>query len=336
MSIPLDFVGIFPDPKISQMHPRRPQSAYQTNTQRPPSQLPPSGHSRLSFTLGKVLGAGNSGVIHEVLDPVVEASEKDSSQAVGHLPPLVAKIGWSHRCYSIVREGWFYEEMECLQGVAIPRCYGCFELKLQKALHIGPWEDSGDEIFDSLDFIPEHEHYSLSEMNTVGIAPHPLSLELIHTPHDRVYILLLERMGDELSPGVNHPESVRYVHFVLVLFVLLLCHDTSELISECCIHRLDIKSVYEDIAHVGVSLALDIRSCNILGAPASNPNIPGPVSPFKQRSHAWRIVNFDLALKTPYTPRTIFSDARTWIDNMFYGLRLLPRPRIRRPTPSTR
>lgn len=117
--------------------------------------------------------------------------------------------------------------MECLQGIAIPRCYGCFELKLSKGLHVGPWEDSGDEIFDSLDVIPEHEDYSLSDMNTVGIAPHPLSSELIHSPHDRVYILLLERMGDELSPGINHPESVRYVHLAPVPFVLFLCHDSS-------------------------------------------------------------------------------------------------------------
>lgn len=192
--------------------PRRPANAYRTNTERPPSQLPPPGHSRLSFSIGKPLGAGKSGSVHEVLNPTWEAPVQESSLATGHLPPLVAKICWPNRCHSIVREGWFYEEMECLQGIAIPRCYGCFELKLSKGLHVESEVDLDDEeIFDnSFDVIPEHEDYNLWDMQAVKLLPHPLSSDLIHA-RDRVYVLLLERMGDELSPGVDHPESVRYV-----------------------------------------------------------------------------------------------------------------------------
>ncbi|HEV7736911.1 MAG TPA: hypothetical protein VGO47_06005, partial [Chlamydiales bacterium] len=40
------------------------------------------------------------------------------------------------------REAWFYEQVKSLQGVAIPRCYGFFQIRLQsdQANNITPWQ----------------------------------------------------------------------------------------------------------------------------------------------------------------------------------------------------
>ena len=62
---------------------------------------------------------------------------------LGHLPSLVLKVGrFKHRA-EITREAWFYDEMESLQGVVVPRCYGWFEAELTEGQTFGSWYAAG-------------------------------------------------------------------------------------------------------------------------------------------------------------------------------------------------
>lgn len=95
--------------------------------------LPPN----LTINLGECIGHGRSGLIFKVqVEPVapiapVEPSSPSGSSGISTpsttaLPALVAKIGRQHFNKWLLREAWFYEEMQSLQGLVIPRCYGLY------------------------------------------------------------------------------------------------------------------------------------------------------------------------------------------------------------------
>ncbi|KAJ4496841.1 hypothetical protein C8R41DRAFT_980080 [Lentinula lateritia] len=90
---------------------------------RPPSALPPPGDLTLETNLSTFLGSGRTGIVYSLENAVL-------SDSTHFLPELVFKFARLHRCADLYREAWFYEEMECLQGVAIPRCYGLFEAEI--------------------------------------------------------------------------------------------------------------------------------------------------------------------------------------------------------------
>ncbi|EIM81047.1 uncharacterized protein STEHIDRAFT_172094 [Stereum hirsutum FP-91666 SS1] len=300
MTIPPNFIDACPHPDVARVVTRRAEGCYEPGgpIPRPPSTLPPPGHSTLSFSLGRSLGAGRSGIVFEVLDPCLRDSDSDAPSVP--LPPLVAKIGRQDRCQSIVREGWFYEEMECLQGVAIPRCYGCFELKLSKGCRVGPWEDPRFATFESersWDVLPEFEKFIPEVCHDAGWFPHPMLPRLV-IERKSLYVLLMERCGHELEDGVSYSAE-----------------------------KDDILSVYEDVANLGIFLTDDVRSSNILSAPQCPPGIPSLPSPFTGRTHNWRVIDFGLALKTPWTKELVFKESRSWVKIMLDGLRHLPRSR---------
>jgi len=100
------------------------------------------------------------------------------------LPPLVVKIARRDRCTYIAREAWFYDEMESLQGVCIPRCYGWFDAVIPDGDQVDVW---GGQTFkgDSM------------------VWPAGLLRDLSHA-RNRVSLLLLERLGEELP--LNDPQ----------------------------------------------------------------------------------------------------------------------------------
>ncbi|KZV85872.1 hypothetical protein EXIGLDRAFT_841161 [Exidia glandulosa HHB12029] len=107
-------------------------------TPRHPSTLPPPGDVQLTLKLGSFLGDGRSGIVFDVEQlAVASLSQNDASRY--SFPPLVVKVARSTRCMSMAREAWFYDHLECLQGVVIPRCYGWFELKLPHGCVVPAW-----------------------------------------------------------------------------------------------------------------------------------------------------------------------------------------------------
>ncbi|ETW82912.1 hypothetical protein HETIRDRAFT_450635 [Heterobasidion irregulare TC 32-1] len=83
-------------------------------------------------------------------------------------PQLVLKMGRQQRCANPARSAWFYEDMECLQGVAVLRCYGLFSAK-----------------------IPAVQQSLLRPRNT------------LLSEHETLYILVLEKLGGKLL--INEP-----------------------------------------------------------------------------------------------------------------------------------
>ena len=113
----------------------------------------------------------------------------------GRLPPLVLKVGRFNRRAEIAREAWFYDELECLQGGVVPRCYGWFEAELTEGQTFGSWYTAGRESGDSE---PKNLENSNPESRTKD------SERLIEMTRSRnfVSVLLLERLGGNLPLGV--------------------------------------------------------------------------------------------------------------------------------------
>jgi hypothetical protein len=95
---------------------------------RQPSQLPPAGDLRLELALGKKAGSGASGLVYTVARAIVHDVSPSVSAAT--LPPLVVKVSIGERARMLLREASVYDEMECLQGVVVPRCFGYFEAEI--------------------------------------------------------------------------------------------------------------------------------------------------------------------------------------------------------------
>lgn len=92
--------------------------------------LPPN----LNIKLGDCIGHGRSGITFKV-EPVGLSSSTSSTV----LPPLVAKIGRQHFNKWLLREAWFYEEMQSVQGVVIPWCYGLYSARIPPGHAFLPW-----------------------------------------------------------------------------------------------------------------------------------------------------------------------------------------------------
>lgn len=105
---------------------------------RPPSNLPPSRQLHLTATLGDYLGDGLTSVVYALDNVSIPGLEPGVT-----VPQLVAKICRPHRLPWMAREAWFYEEMECIQGVSVPYCYGWFEMEaggsLESKKHCPIW-----------------------------------------------------------------------------------------------------------------------------------------------------------------------------------------------------
>ena len=114
-----------------------PQKSYRLAfVPRPPSALPEPGTVHAHLAMGEKSGSGRSSIVHNV-------EILPTEPLLGHLPPLVLKVGRFERRAEIAREAWFYDEMECMQGVIVPRCYGWFEAELTEGQSFGSWYTAG-------------------------------------------------------------------------------------------------------------------------------------------------------------------------------------------------
>ncbi|KZV82126.1 hypothetical protein EXIGLDRAFT_778945, partial [Exidia glandulosa HHB12029] len=191
INLPEGLVDLYPllakrkaDPDVYQPRTFRPEGP----PTRPPSSLPAPGSLALNLELGEYIGSGRSGIVFAV----------DTTGTHGGLPPLVLKIARQERCQSVAREAWFYEELECLQGVVLPRCYGCFRLNLQDGQTVPAWSahelDDSDAGDDLVDVPAEYHGYSANALDILDQHPHPLLTEL-GTARDCLVVLLLERLA---------------------------------------------------------------------------------------------------------------------------------------------
>lgn len=324
MTIPENLIAPYPHPDLIDSEYMegfmRPEKFHEPNgpLPRPPSKLPPPAHATLSFKLGRRMASGMTGVVYEAIDVRIAPSPDHGTKPTGYLPPLVVKIGRSNRCMSMGREAWFYNEMESLQGIAIARCYGCFELELQRGMLAEPWQDrlNRTDYDNEYDELPDFIEYPEEALEEKEVDPHPLLKKLIKA-RNRLCITVLERLGPALEPGVVHPLESRHVLFSFALT------SSPYIVVHHSFLREEIKSMYTNTAALGVHLSDTIVRQNILHAPKSPPGIPSQVSPFTGRTHAWRAVGFGGAIKILYKRWLTDGEQDEWVDVMWASIAYL-------------
>ncbi|KIJ50425.1 hypothetical protein M422DRAFT_777137 [Sphaerobolus stellatus SS14] len=239
---------------------------------RPPSCLPLPGNHHIAVSLGEALGHGRVGSVHSVtlLTPGLD------------IPPLVIKVSNYKRSANMAEEAWYYEELEQLQGISIPRCYGFFQAQLKDGCNVLTWKiDSGD-----------HSD-SGEDDSTSSNSGEQVERELYHVDDgSTISVLLLERLGGPMPVGEP-------------------LHDI----------KTDVYELYNDLARLGIE-SLDIRWSNILSAAQEleGEDSAGCICPNHGHVHCWRLIDFDLARKTDGTLEFTDSCQQTWLRRLFRNL----------------
>jgi hypothetical protein len=120
-------------------------------------------------------------------------------------PPLIAKIAMKGKHEDLLREASIYNDLEQLQGMVIPRCFGYFDVEAREGEDCIPWQAwqasmdrkcSDPQVFDSTREVQEgHEATASAGDKKSGIY--------------RFSVLLLERLGDKLPVGARLPDGAR-------------------------------------------------------------------------------------------------------------------------------
>lgn len=155
--------------------------------------LPPPENASITLVIKDPAGDGASGQVYYV--DVVD------STAEGYIPPLVVKVARPNRLGHIAREAWFYDELAVLQGVCIPRCYGWFEAELPEGCFV---PEEALELEDDI----KHDFLSDDPDQVKGWGRAVQKRSKLRT---RVSLLLLERVGREITPGESIPITAKYV-----------------------------------------------------------------------------------------------------------------------------
>ncbi|OBZ65972.1 hypothetical protein A0H81_14203 [Grifola frondosa] len=202
-----------------------------------PSRLPPEGdyHVDLSLQpLKQTIGCEENGNYGR--------PSQDPSTLTGRLPPLAVKIARFGYKRELLLEASVYKELEHLQGVSIPRCYGLFE---DTDEHV-----SISELPPEFDALPREQHRKLWH-EKLELAKQELRFNRAHNGpggSNTVMLLLLERLGGRLPIGVDLGPEL----------------------------RADLHALLEDMAIQGVFYN-DIRYYNILQPLPSPPGFSGMI-----------------------------------------------------------
>lgn len=171
---------------------------------RRPSTLPPSPQLQLHATVGEYLGDGQSSVVPVyALEQVTICGLRSNID----IPQLVVKIARPHRVSWEMREAWFYDEMECLQGSIVPRQFGYFEHDMGFSL---------DSTSSSGLYVKSFRDYPMSTgssndadwLRELEPEMHPMLEERL-SRKDILSVTILERLGDMLPWGEEIPVATQ-------------------------------------------------------------------------------------------------------------------------------
>ncbi|KII86669.1 hypothetical protein PLICRDRAFT_177420 [Plicaturopsis crispa FD-325 SS-3] len=234
----------------------------------PPSVLPPPGNITIDISLRKRLGRGRSGLVYAI----------DVSPNVG-LPPLVAKVARIGHQSALIREAAVYERLECIQGFAVPLCYGAFEGHLDdgRSLGIDPnlmrYRENREDAAYVEALRPDCVERQELELQRRGAAQ-----------PGWICILLLERLGHEHLPLYQPIED-----------------STID----------DLYDIYEDLATLQI-IHGDIRYHNILSV---GPSTSAAICPWHGYAHRYRVYDFENA-KLYAAVEAFFEPSHTGWDNL--------------------
>jgi hypothetical protein len=156
---------------------------------------PPSANIDLELNLGHVIDVHHSGVVHATSLSTDEF--RTTSQ-------FAFKFASRHRNKNILREAWFYDELQSLHGATVPRCYGYFHAILPANWTVVPWQDPRSE--DNDGELPDDAFKPLGEFN--------MAYRSVLARFERGHclgLILLERLGEPLltaGSDVHIPNDV--------------------------------------------------------------------------------------------------------------------------------
>ena len=130
---------------------------------------------KLSLVIGKEIGRGRVGRVYEAN---VDMFTSSPALKGAKLPPLVVKVSRKDKASALLPEAQNYVDMQIMQGVVIPRCYGVFTAAIPTGCHFSPWQEDG---IDDNNSTPE----DIIQRNLLKDA----------LPRDTISILVLERVG---------------------------------------------------------------------------------------------------------------------------------------------
>lgn len=168
---------------------------------RRPSALPAPGDLSINMKVGQELGFGASA---RVYDTFIDPSPAIASLII---PPLVVKISRPGRQIKVDHDAYYYEEMECLQGSVIPRCYGLFkgEIPVGYSLHRDLASSQTEKSLSGDSASPDD---AVRRRNPDAADPRACSQPDSTVP---VSILVMEKLGDRLPVGTELEEYTLYV-----------------------------------------------------------------------------------------------------------------------------
>lgn len=162
---------------------------------RSPGPVPTLEHT-FTFAIDKKIGAGSAGIVYSL-----EPNEKPIAPSM--CPPLVAKFSVETRSMFLLREAWFYEELQSLQGSVVPWCFGLYAARIPDGHTFIPWADDEKERETSSE--DSHEEGVIRRCGRFKDE----HLEFVKSfEHDRVVlVLILERLGGPFLPISGNDEE---------------------------------------------------------------------------------------------------------------------------------
>lgn len=215
---------------------------------------PPAANVDLDLNLDHFVDVNHSGVVYA--SSLSTDSRKISQFAI--------KFAGCNRNKNLLREAWFYDELQSLQGASVPRCYGYFHAILPAKWTIVPWQDHGNEINDAE--LTDESFKLLGEFN--------MSYRPVLARFERgqcLGLMLLECLGEPFlkeRSGAPIPDGIIQ----------------------------SIYKAYADLGFLGIEHG-SVRPPNILRV-IPNANQPSLTSPFSDLTHDFRLVDFESARKT--------------------------------------
>lgn len=310
--------------------------------------LPPS----LNMKIGDCLGGGRTSYVFEI--------EPLNLPSGSSIPPLVAKFGRPGSGKFLLREAWFYDEMQTLQGEVIPWCYSLYCVRIPRGSVFLPWfrgesRPLWKEDDSELDkYLKEDEQLQqfvekcarAKDPETVAKEKRTLKYygdfkeeyaELVRQLDDSSFdldchemvvpVLIMERLGKPYLPLGGKTWQLRQpIPKDLTYVALFTSPYYFILISETFFYgRNEVFNAFDRISDLGI-IHNDIKYDNILVAHALSPPQPlsgednGINASERHRSYRCRVIDFELSTKSNVLKRRLKADDDSLIRRLISNL----------------
>ena len=163
----------------------------------PPDVQYPSPRLKLDMSLNRNIG---SGTVYTTQNPSLSGHSESAGSSAHQVPPLAIKFALRNRNKNILREVWFYEELQSLQGSVLPRCYGYFQATIPPDCTCIVWQAAEKDAYGMCK-ANEDDDESFEQIGTFDPAHQTLVTKLVHSSGGAtITLLLLDLLGEPYLP----------------------------------------------------------------------------------------------------------------------------------------